>query len=237
LFVSTIVVDELFHIDCGRAYAHRWVICLYSSLSSVVIIHLFRSKSPLDKSLVTLHGFSDSQEILLAVTMETDFADVLSSRFESVYGNESLASLCIVALYLDMIHLRLSEDDIGILKNVVSNFNLFVAEKMFSNRVSIRIKEVMVLFDGLFGMPAASWVSGSSQKLQVVPDLDLQEVLITERENTMTPCFVISADISIGQEQTAKTLALLIVFRIKTVASSFEQTSEHKLARACLVTS
>jgi hypothetical protein len=206
-------------------------------MSSAIVVLWFWSKSPLDESLVTLHGFSDGQEIFLAVTIETGFADVFSSRFEPVYGLESLASFCIVALYLDMIHLRLSEDDIGILKNVVSNFNLFVAEKMFSNGVSVRIKEVMVLFDGLLGMPAASWVSGSSQKLQVVPDLDLQEVLITERENTMTPCFVISADISIGQEQTAETLALLIVFRIKTVASSFEQTSEHKLARACLVTS
>jgi hypothetical protein len=136
-----------------------------------------------------------------------------------------------------MIHFGLSEIDIGIPKNVVSNFNLFIAEKMFSDRVSVRIKEVMVLFDSLFGMPAASWVSGSSQKLQIVPDLNLQEVLVAERENTMTTCLVISADVSIGQQQTAETLALLIVFRIKTVASSFEQTPEHKLASACLVTS
>jgi hypothetical protein len=53
----------------------------------------------------------------------------------------------------------------------------------------------------------------------------------------MTPCLVISTDISIGQKQTAKTLALFIVSRIKAVTSSLEQASEHKLASACLVTS
>jgi hypothetical protein len=137
-----------------------------SSLSSAVVVPLFWSKSPLDKSLVTLHGFSDSQEIFLAVTMETDFANVFSSRFESVYGFELLASFCIVALYFNMIHFSLSEIHVGILQDTIADFNLIIAEKVFSNRISIRIEQVLVLFDGLFGMPAISCVSEDTSLAQ-----------------------------------------------------------------------
>jgi hypothetical protein len=119
----------------------------------------FRSKSPLNERLVTLHRFSDSQEILLAMTIKTGFAEVFGSRLASVYSLESLASFCIVALYLDMIHFSLSEIYVGILQNTIADLNLVIAEKMFSNRVSILIEEVLVLFDGLFGMPATSSVS------------------------------------------------------------------------------
>jgi hypothetical protein len=53
----------------------------------------------------------------------------------------------------------------------------------------------------------------------------------------MTPCLVISAEISIGQKQTTKTLAFSKLFRIKAIASSLEQTPVYKLAGACLITS
>lgn len=53
----------------------------------------------------------------------------------------------------------------------------------------------------------------------------------------MTSCLMISAEVGIAQKQTAKTLALLEVFRVKVVASSLEQAPENILASACLITS
>jgi hypothetical protein len=133
-----------------------------------VLILSFHPKGLFDKRLVTLHRVFDSQEILFAVTIETDFADVFGSRFASVYGFELLTALHITALDLDMIHLSLSEIPVSIFENCVADFDLTIAEKMFSSRVPVRIEEVLVLFDGLFSVPAASLVSQDTN-----PTLDL----------------------------------------------------------------
>jgi hypothetical protein len=124
-----------------------------------VLILLFHPKGLFDKRLVTLHRVFDSQEILFAVTIETDFADVFGSRFASVYGSETFTSLHIVALYLDMIHLSLSEVPVSVFENVVADCDLGITKKMFSSGVPVRIEELLVLFDGLFSVPATSFVS------------------------------------------------------------------------------
>jgi hypothetical protein len=93
------------------------------------------------------------------VTIKTDFADVFNSRFVPIYGLESFTSLHIVALYLDMIHLSLCKISVSILENVIADFDLGIAKKVVSSRASVRIEEVLVLFDGLFGMPAICFVS------------------------------------------------------------------------------
>lgn len=120
---------------------------------------MFHPKGLFDERLVTLHRYSNSQAIILAVAVETDFADVFGGRFATVYGPESITSLRIVALYLDVIHLSLSEIPVSILQNVITDLNLSIAQNMVSSTVPIRIEEVLIFLDGLFGMPAVSFVS------------------------------------------------------------------------------
>jgi hypothetical protein len=112
-----------------------------------------------NKRLVALHRVFDSHEIFFAVTIKTDFADVFNSRFVPIYGLESFTSLHIVALYLDMIHLSLSEISVSILEYVIADFDLGVTKKMISSRISVRIEDVLILFDGLFSVPAIYLVS------------------------------------------------------------------------------
>jgi hypothetical protein len=149
----------MFRIDSERVYAHSWSLCASCLSLFDVLIPSFHSKSLFDERLVTLHRVFDSQEIVFAVTIETDFADVFGSRFASVYGSETFTSLHIVAMYLDMIHLSLSKIPVSIFEDVVADFDLAIAKKMFFSRVPVWIEEVPVLFDGLFGVPATSFVS------------------------------------------------------------------------------
>jgi hypothetical protein len=158
LFPRLVGIDKIFRVGSERAAAHSWSLCASCLLLFAVRILSFHPKGLFDKRLVTLHRVFDSQEILFAVTIETDFADVFDSRFATVYGLESFISLCIVALYLDMIHLSLGEVPVSVFENVVADFDLGIAKKMFSSRVPVWIEEVLVQFDGLFGVPATSFV-------------------------------------------------------------------------------
>jgi hypothetical protein len=135
-------------------------------MSCAALILLFHSKSLFDERLITLHGFFDSQAVLFAVTIQTDFADISGGRFASIYGFESFASFRIVALYFDMVHLGLSEIYVSILENVVTSFDLSITEKMVPGRCSVGVEEVLVLFDGLFGMPTPSLVSTIAELYQ-----------------------------------------------------------------------
>ena len=90
---------------------------------------------------------------------ETNFADVFGGRFASVDCLESFTSLLEVALYLNMVHLSLSEVSVGILENVITDLDLGIAKKVVCSRISFRIEEVLVFFDCLFSMPTASFVS------------------------------------------------------------------------------
>jgi hypothetical protein len=96
------------------------------------------------------------------VTIKTDFADIFNSRLVSIYGLESFTSLHIVALYLDIIHLGLSEIPVSIFEDVVADLDLGIAEKMFSSRVPVWIEEVLVLLDCLFRVPATACISDDS---------------------------------------------------------------------------
>ena len=120
---------------------------------------MFDPKGLFDVSLVALHRGFDSYAVLLAVAEETDSVDIFDGRFASIYGFESFTPLVVVALYLDMVHLGLGEISVSILENAVSDIDLIVAEKVISSRVSVRVEEVLIFFDGLFGMPATSSIS------------------------------------------------------------------------------
>jgi hypothetical protein len=96
------------------------------------------------------------------VTIKTDFADVFNSRFVPIYSLESFTSLHVVALYLDIIHLGLSEIPVSIFEDVVADLDLGIAEKMFSSTGSTWIEEVLVLLDRLFRVPATACISDDS---------------------------------------------------------------------------
>jgi len=58
-----------------------------------------------------------------------------------------------------MIHLGLSEVSVSILENAITDLDLSIAQKMVSSRVSVWVEKMLILLDGLFGMPAVSFVS------------------------------------------------------------------------------
>jgi hypothetical protein len=96
------------------------------------------------------------------VTIKTDLTDIFNSGVVPIYGLESFTSLHIIALYLDIIHLGLSEIPVSIFEDVVADLDLDIAEKMFSSRVPVWIEEVLVLLDCLFRVPATACISDDS---------------------------------------------------------------------------
>lgn len=77
-------------------------------------------KGLLDERLVTLGRAIDSQQILLAMSIQTSLADILRSGFASIYGSESLNPFRIVAFYFDVILFSLGKVSTSILENVIS---------------------------------------------------------------------------------------------------------------------
>lgn len=58
-----------------------------------------------------------------------------------------------------MIHLGLSEVSVSVLENLVADVDLGIAKNIVPSRFSVRVKEMLILLNGLFGMPAASVIS------------------------------------------------------------------------------
>lgn len=116
-------------------------------------------ESLFNERVVVLRRSVNSQEILLAVSMQVSSANIFHSGFASIYGSKSLNPLRIVALYFDMIRFSLGKVSAGVPENVVACLELRVAEEMVPSGFTIRIKELLVQVESLFGMPAVSFFS------------------------------------------------------------------------------